>query len=218
MRSFRCLAVLFDLDGVLVDSRAVIERHWARWARGRELDLAGVLALAHGRRTVETIRLVAPHLDADREAADLAAAEGPDTDGLIVMEGARELVAALPPRAWAVVTSGTRPTADTRLRHAGLPPPVVLVTADDVRRGKPDPEGYATAAARLGIGASDCVVVEDAPAGLAAARAAGMRAIGLTSQSPPAELADADVVIRSLRELRVASGRGRRPIVLHAGP
>lgn len=212
-----CFALLFDLDGVLVDSLAVIERHWKRWAMSRGLEVSRVLEVAPGRPTVETIRLAAPHVDAEREAAELTAAEAPDTDGLVAIDGALELVTSLPPQAWAVITSGIRITAVTRLTHAGLPVPEVLVSADDVSRGKPDPEGYLTAARRLGVAASECVVVEDTPAGLAAARAAGMRAVGVAFQFEREELAGADAVVDRLTDVHaeVKTPSGGQAIILH---
>jgi sugar-phosphatase len=218
LTAFECSALLFDLDGVLVDSRAVIERHWRRWAASQGLDASRVLEVAPGRPTVETIRLVAPSLDAVREAADLTASEAPDTEGLVAMVGAHDLVGALPPEAWGVVTSGIRITAETRLGHAELPLPQVLVSADDVTRGKPDPEGYLTAAKRLKALPSECVVIEDAPIGLAAARAAGMRTIGLAFQYGREDLFDADVVVDRLSDLdvKVKVSAGERQIVLHA--
>lgn len=218
MTAFECSTLLFDLDGVLVDSRSVIERHWKRWAASRGLDGSKVLEVAPGRPTVETIRLVAPGLDAVREAAELTASEAPDTEGLAAMVGARDLLRALPPRAWGVVTSGIRITAETRLGHARLPLPQVLVSADDVIRGKPDPEGYLMAAKRLDASPSECVAIEDAPIGLAAARAAGMRTIGLAFQCGREDLFDADVVIDRLTDLHVEVrvSTGERQIVLHA--
>ena len=157
----------------------------------------------HGRRMVELIRDFAPHLDAEAEAEALAAAEGPDTNGVYEVEGARALLQGLPPGRWAIATSGNHLTATTRITHTGLPSPAVLVTADDVRRGKPDPEPYLLAASRLGIAPERCVVIEDAPAGIAAAQAAGMKAIGLATTHTPAELANADAIAPHLRALHI---------------
>jgi sugar-phosphatase len=139
-------ALLFDLDGVLVDSREAVEGAWRRWAADRGLDPAPFIAVAHGRRTSEAIRDVALHLDGRREAASLDAIEARATDGVRPVAGAAELVAALRRDRWAVVTSGSREVATLRLRHAGLPIPAVLITGEDVPRGKPDPAGYALAA------------------------------------------------------------------------
>jgi sugar-phosphatase len=202
---FSCDAVLFDLDGVLVDSAEVVERTWRRWATRHGLDPDAIVQTAHGRRTIETVRLVAPHLAADDEVRALAESESTETNGVYEVPGARELLASLPSGSWAVVTSGIRPVAELRIRHTGLPTPPVLVTADQVRQGKPHPEGYLTAAARLGVDPPRCIVIEDTPPGIAAAHAAGMRAVALTSTYPPAALTTADLVVPALSSLRVDS-------------
>jgi len=200
-----CEAVLFDLDGVLVDSTEVVERTWRRWATHHGLDPAEVVRVAHGRRTIETVRLLAPHLAADDEVAALAASESTETDGVYEVAGARELLASLPADRWAIVTSGIRPVAELRIRHTGLPTPRVLVTADQVRHGKPHPEGYLTAAERLGVDPTRCVVVEDTPPGIEAAHAGGMRVIAVASTYPAEALATADAVVPELRRLRIAT-------------
>ncbi len=200
-----CDAVLFDLDGVLVDSAEVVERTWRRWAARHGLDPARVVRTAHGRRTIETVRLLAPHLEADDEVAALAASESTETDGVYEVPGARELLASLPPRSWAVVTSGIRPVAELRLRHTRLPTPPVLVTADQVRHGKPHPEGYLTAAAQLGVDPARCIVVEDTPPGIEAAHAGGMRVVAVASTYEPEALAAADAVVLALASLRIES-------------
>jgi sugar-phosphatase len=197
-----CSAVLFDLDGVLVDSTGYVEQQWREWAKWRGLDPAPFLRVCHGRRAVETIRLAAPHLDAAAEVARFAEAPAQPEPVLHAVPGAADLLAALPPGTWGVVTSGARPTATQRLRSAGLPVPAVLVTAEDVRNGKPSPEGYLRAAERLGVAPADCVVIEDAPPGIEAALAAGMTAVGLTTTHSPEQLAAAHHRIASLAELR----------------
>jgi sugar-phosphatase len=202
--AIRCRAVLFDLDGVLVDSTECVERTWRRWALAHGLDPARVITVAHGRRTTETIEIVAPHLPAAEEGAALALSESTTTDGIYEVAGARELVAGLPPTAWAVVTSGIRAVASLRIRHAKLPWPPVLICADEIERGKPDPEGYLTAAQRLGHLPGDCIVIEDAPAGIAAARAAGMRAVAIASTHAADSLAAADVIVHSLAALSIS--------------
>lgn len=199
-----CAAVLFDLDGVLVDSTACIERQWREWAAARGLDPAPFLRYCHGRRAVETIRLAAPELDAEAEVARFAELAPGEDPVLPAFPGARELLAALPDGARAVVTSGTRKTARRRLAAAGLPVPAVLVAAEDVRHGKPDPECYLTAAGRLGVPPEECVVIEDAPPGIEAARAAGMRVVAVTTTHPAAELRGATVLVGSIAELRAA--------------
>jgi sugar-phosphatase len=218
---FLCRAILFDLDGVLVDSTACIERHWTRWAREHGLDPAAVIRAAHGRPTIDTIREVAPHLCAEDETARLEAGEASDTDGVCAFAGTAELLRSLPEGSWAVATSGTRRIASTRLAQTGLPAPGVLVTADDIRRGKPDPEPYLLAAERLGLAARECVVVEDAPPGVAAARAAGARVIAVTTSHSPAELAAADAIVPQVRDIEVSydpGGPGKLRVRLRQTP
>lgn len=167
------------MDGTLVDSRRCVERTWRAWCTRHGIDSDALFRISHGRRNSETVALVAPHLDVEREVATLERAEEACRDGIVPVAGAARLLAALPAGRWAVVTSAWRRLAEIRLRAAGLPEPPVLVTADDVTAGKPDPQGYLRAAAALGAEPSRCLVVEDAPVGLAAARAAGMRALAL---------------------------------------
>jgi len=188
-------ALLFDLDGVLVDSRRCIENIWKKWAAARGRDPAPFIAVCHGRRISETIAQVAPELDARAEAAVLDRMEEVETDGVEPAPGARELVAGLAEGTWAIVTSGSRKVATLRLTHVGLPIPKVFITAEDVRRGKPDPEGYLLAAARLDVEPKECVVIEDSPPGVAAGNAAGMRVIGVATTHQAASLADADELI-----------------------
>jgi sugar-phosphatase len=216
--TLRCDAILFDLDGVLVDSRECVERTWRQWAAERGLDPDLVLREAHGRRTFETIARVAPHLDVAAEGARIAASENGETRGIYEIAGARELLASLPPRAWAIVTSGIRSVAETRIRHMRLPTPPVLVPADEITHGKPHPEGYLTAAHHLGVDPARCIVIEDAPPGIDAARAAGMRAIGVLGTYPPDALKGADVVVPSVAALHVAARDGRLEIALPVSP
>ena len=203
MPSLGCRAVLLDLDGVLVDSRRCIELVWQTWARERGLDYRPFLDIAHGRRTSETVRLAAPDLDPKVEARALDKLEEAETRGLEPGQGAAALIAALGDGRWAVVTSGNRAVATLRLRTAGLPIPRVFVTADDVRRGKPDPEPYLLAARLLGLAPSDCVVVEDSPTGLAAGKAAGMPVVAVLTTHGPDALAAADARVASLADLCV---------------
>ncbi|WP_346151670.1 HAD-IA family hydrolase [Nonomuraea recticatena] len=172
-------AILFDLDGVLVDSLGVIERILREWAAEHGLDGDEAVALSHGRRDIDLIRLLAPHLDAEAETARIVATEERDTAGLRGLPGAAELLAALPSTLWAVVTTGTGAVAAARLRAAALPAPTLLLGAEDLPVGKPDPTGYQWAARLLGRGARHCLVVEDAEAGARAAGAAGMDCVGV---------------------------------------
>jgi sugar-phosphatase len=146
---------------------------------------------------------VAPHLDAEREAMMMESAEACDVEGLAAFPGASRLLAQLAEHPWAIATSCKRGTACSRLEYLGLPCPRVLVTAEDVRNGKPSPEPYLLAAQRLGLEPSACVVVEDAPAGIVSARAAGARVIAVASSLPEADLGGADVIIRQLEDLRI---------------
>jgi sugar-phosphatase len=188
---------------VLVDSAECVERTWRAWAARHGINPDRVMEVAHGRRTHETVPLLAPHLDVAEEVAALAAVESTTTEGVYEVPGARELLERLPLDMWAVVTSGVRSVATLRIRHTGLPMPGVLVCADEIDRGKPDPQGYLIAAERLGKTSADCVVIEDAPAGLEAARAAGMRSIGIVGTYPAEALGTADVVVARLDMLAI---------------
>jgi sugar-phosphatase len=205
-------ALLFDLDGVLVDSSECVRRICSDWAIARGLDPAYVLAFGQGRRAQDMVRGVAPHLDIEKEVATLVSIEARTTAGLYAVPGAGDLLASLPPGSWAVVTSGTRAVATLRLGHVQLPIPRTFVTGDDVENGKPHPEGYLAAARALGCTPAECIVVEDAPAGIDAACAAGMRSIAIAGTFPAEALTRATVVLSSLDRLRVkpdATGRGR---------
>jgi sugar-phosphatase len=200
---FNCDAVLIDLDGVLVNSTAIVERHWKRWAESRGIPFARVMAVAHGRTSVATVRLVAPHLDACKEAESREAEEGRDTDGLQVYPSARELLHSRPRNSWAIVTSGNRVTASVRLQFADLPVPGVLVTANDVTHGKPDPEPYLLGASRLSVRADKCVVIEDAASGIEAARAANMRTVAVATTHRPELLQQADAIVQDLTGITI---------------
>jgi sugar-phosphatase len=210
MPIYSCSAILFDLDGVLVDSTRAVDREWREWARRKGVDGDAVMAIAHGVRTIEVIRRVAPHLDADAEAWEIENEEASDQQGVRVMPGAAALVSSIPEGRWGVVTSGTRLLASARLRFCGLPVPKVLVTADDVEHGKPHPEPYLKGAERLGFKPADCLVIEDAPAGIRAARAAGMKVIGMASTYPASKLGEADAVVTGLGQIQVLADGGAR--------
>ena len=194
------LAVLFDSDGVLVDSRRVVERHWRRWAAQHQLDVGAVLAECHGQRTADVVRRLAPHLDAERTAAGFDEMEGRDVQGLSAYEAARWLLGELDDSYWGVVTSGGRALVAHRWAAVGLPVPAVLVTGEEVSRGKPSPEGYLLGARRLSVAPESCVAIEDAPAGVAAAKEAGMTTLAITTTHDRSELARADLTMPSLRD------------------
>ena len=209
MPTFHCSAILFDLDGVLVDSTGSVGRQWRIWARERGIEEQKVMAIAHGVRAVEVIRTLAPHLDADAEVRILEKREAADHDGVSVMPGAAALVASIPEGRWCVVTSGSRHLASARLRLAGIPAPKVMITADDVANGKPHPEPYLKGAKSLGFDPQKCLVIEDAPAGIRAAHAAGMKVIGLTSTYRASELGEADAVAAKLTQVQVLFDQAR---------
>ena len=204
MRSFECEKILFDLDGVLVDSTPAVVNAWHRWAEERGMDPDHILEVAHGRRTVETIQIVAPELDAEAEAHELESMEVENLEDVHQVEGARELLASLPEDRWAVVTSGTSALATRRMGHMHLPIPNVLVSAEDVSTGKPDPEAYLKGAYLAGVPPEECLVVEDAPSGILAGKAAGMTVVAVATTHQGDKLADANAVTQSLSNLRVS--------------
>jgi len=174
------------------------------------------MAIAHGVRTIEVIRAVAPHLDAEAEVRKLESREANDHDDVSVMPGAVELIAAIPEGRWGVVTSGTQPLASARLRFGGLPVPKVLVTADDVAHGKPHPEPYLKGAELLGVKPADCLVIEDAPAGIRSAQASGMKVVALASTYSSSSLEEADAVVEKLKFIRVGRD-GAQKLVVNIG-
>jgi mannitol-1-/sugar-/sorbitol-6-phosphatase len=204
MTTFRCAAVLFDLDGVLADSTRSVDRQWRIWARERGIDEQKAVAIAHGVRAIEVIRTIAPHLDAEAEVSKLESLEAADHDGVAVMPGAADLVHSIPAGRWGVVTSGRRHLATARLQFAGIPIPQVMVTAQDVTNGKPHPEPYLKGAELLGVSPAECLVIEDAPAGIRSAHAGGMKVIALASTFPASALGQADSVVQKLKQIHVA--------------
>lgn len=201
MRELRCAAILFDMDGVLVDSRPVVARVWHRWADAKGLDGEAILKAAQGRRTVDTLRSLASNLDVASELRWLDEAELNDGVGIVEIPGASELVASLPDGRWAVVTSAGRQLAQRRLDWAGLPSPDCLITADEVSKGKPFPDGYLQACQDLGVAPADSLVIEDSPAGIEAARSAGMRVVGLSTTHRSSELPPTEAVLPDLRAI-----------------
>jgi sugar-phosphatase len=175
--------LLFDSDGVLVDSDASVLHSWTRWAQRWDLDPAEVTAMVHGRRSADTVALLMAVEDRAPALAEIDRYEVEDAATVSALPGAAELLDALPADSWAVVTSGRRELAVARLRAAGLPVPSVLVCAEDVPAGKPDPAGYLRAAVELGLPTAECVVVEDSPAGVAAGVAAGATVLGVSERA-----------------------------------
>jgi mannitol-1-/sugar-/sorbitol-6-phosphatase len=200
-------AILFDLDGVLVDSKIPVERSWREWARRHSLDVEEVIRESHGRRTIEMVQMFTPQLDVEREAAELDSHEAGDLTGLREVRGAQELIASLPTERWAVATSGIGEVARTRLKALQFPLPHVLISADMVRKGKPDPEPYLRAAEGLGFKPADCLVIEDAASGIASARAAGMEVVGVTTTFAPSMLTGSTVIVPDLAAISVEIGQ-----------
>ncbi len=181
-------AFLFDMDGTLLDSSAVVERVWLTWAKRHGIDPGKLLAALHGVRAEDTIRRFAgPSMDVAKETEWILQGELNDVEGVVAVEGIGALISRIETREWAVVTSATLALATVRLRAAGIPIPPVMVTAEDVSRGKPDPEGFLLGAKRLGVRIEDCLVFEDSPAGVAAAKAAGAHVAIVGGHVPAAE-------------------------------
>jgi mannitol-1-/sugar-/sorbitol-6-phosphatase len=202
-----CGGVLFDLDGVLVDSTPAVARVWTIWANKHGFVPDEVVRQAHGRPSLTTIRELLPHADHDAENREVERGEIEDVEGVIPLPGALELLQTLPQERWAIATSCTRKLAEVRIRAAGLPVPKYLITSTDVQHGKPNPEPYIKAAKILGLPPADCIAVEDAPAGIRAGKAAGARVLALRTTASDTELtqAGADWIANDLASLRLNS-------------
>ena len=217
MTKIQCQGVLFDLDGVLADSTPAVARVWTIWAKKYGLDPEETIRKAHGRPSITTIRELLLNGDHETENAIVERMEIEDIDGVIPLPGAVELLNALPANRWTIVTSCTRPLALVRLHAAGLPIPVKLVTSNDITNGKPHPEPYLAGANLLGLAAADCLVFEDAPAGIRAGKAAGARVIALqtTERDELLHQAGADWIVKDCDSVRVrGSNSGNISLVL----
>ena len=203
MVAIRCSALLFDLDGVLIDSTPAVARVWSRWAVAHGFDRDEVVKMAHGRPSRTTIRDLLPNADEQKEDHEVERMEIEDLEGVVVLPGARRLLESLPAERWTIATAATRALAEVRLRAAGLPIPKTMITSSDVKIGKPDPEPYLKAAATLNYAASDCVVVEDVPAGIRAGKSAGAHVIALLTTAGRGELegAGADWIVRNCADV-----------------
>lgn len=205
MELMRFRGVLFDMDGVLVDSTAAVARVWSLWARKHGLDPETVVKIAHGRPSISTIRELLPKSDREAEDREVERLEIEDVEGIVALPGAAELLHAIPPNKYAIVTSATRALAEVRLGAAGLAVPPNLVSARDVPRGKPNPDPYLMGAKMLGVAPAECVVIEDAPSGVRAGKAAGARVVALRTTASDSELheAGADCIVNDCAELSI---------------
>ncbi len=205
MTQLHCSAVLFDLDGVLIDSTPAVARVWRGWAIEHGFNPEEVVTRAHGRPSLSTVREYLPHADHEAENREVERREIEDLEGVVPLPGALELLGALPRDCWTIVTSCTRRLAEVRVRAAGLPLPGRLITASDITHGKPHPEPYLKAAAMLGFQAEECVVVEDVPAGIRSGKAAGARVIVFLTTVPARELetAGADYILRNCADIHL---------------
>ena len=207
-------AIVFDLDGVLANSIAMVEKAWRAWALSHSLDPDQVIEITHGRRKTEIIATAAPWLDAQAEAHRIIDMEMDLIHEVIPIPGAQAFVESLPAGCWAIATSGEKEMAKARLRQAGMPIPQSFVAAEDVVRGKPNPECYLKAVAGIGFSPSDCLVFEDAPLGVEGAIAGGMTAIGVSTTYPVEALHRAVVTVPDFRTVRALISGGKLQGVL----
>ena len=215
----QCAAVLFDLDGVLVDSTPAVARVWTAWARKYGFDPNTVVRMAHGRTSLTTIRELLPkadHAALVAEDRDVERREIEDVADVVPLPGALELLQSLPADRWAVVTSGTRPLAEVRVRAAGLPMPRHFVTASDITHSKPHPEPYLLGARSVGFSPADCVVIEDSPSGIRSGKSAGARVLAVRTTMPELELieAGADWIIDNCATLSVRQNGSNGELLL----
>ena len=208
MTEIQCSALLFDMDGVLINSTPAVARVWRRWAIEHGFNPEEVVARAHGRPSLTTVREYLPDADHEAENKEVERREIEDLEGVIPLPGALELLASLPPDRWTIVTSCTRPLAEVRIKAAGLPLPKKLITSNDITHGKPDPEPYLKGAAILGFSPAECIVLEDVPAGVRSGKSAGSRVAAFTTTVGKADLlaADADWVLKGCADIRLIDG------------
>lgn len=211
-----CRGLLFDMDGVLVDSTPAVARVWTTWANKFGFEPSDVVRRAHGRPSIATIRELLPDGDHHAEDLEIEKAEIEDIGDVIALPGAGPLLAGLADARYAVVTSATHALAVVRLQAAGFRIPEHLVTASNIKRGKPDPEPYLRGAQSLGLAAADCVVIEDAPAGIRSGKAAGSRVIALQTTADDAALrqSGADWIVDNCSAISVASNSTDGSLVL----
>ena len=198
-------AVLFDMDGVLISSTEADERSWLRWAKLHGMEDTFSIRSTHGRRTIDTIRALRPDLDLTTELERMEDFDAEDTAGLTVYPGVRELLAGLQPTQWSIVTSASDRVMRHRLGALDLPVPPKIVTSESVTLGKPNPDPYQLGASQLGLTPADCLVIEDSPSGIRAAKTAGCFVIAVATSHAPEELKEADWIVSSLEDLELYS-------------
>ncbi|WP_263354997.1 HAD family hydrolase [Acidicapsa acidisoli] len=214
----RCKGVLFDMDGILISSLGSVERSWRTWGLARGIDPTTAIHTAHGCRAIETIRKLRPDLDDEAELKFIEDLEIADKEGLAVLPGVLDLLAALPAYRWTVVTSATERLARVRMAAGGIPVPKHITTADHVTNGKPHPEPYLRGAEILELDPRDCVVFEDSASGTKAGRAAGCTVIGTTFSHSVEELSAAHYLVTDLTGIKVELAPEDQTILLHFVP
>jgi mannitol-1-/sugar-/sorbitol-6-phosphatase len=205
MTEIHCAALLFDMDGVLINSTPAVARVWRRWAVEHGFNPEEVVPRAHGRPSLTTVREYLPNSDHEAENREVERREIEDVEGVVPLPGALDLLASLPQERWIIVTSCTRALAEVRLRAAGLPLPKKMVTSNDITHGKPHPEPYLKGASLLGFPPAECIVLEDVPAGIRAGKAAGAKVIAFrtTTQEPILREAGANWVLNNCADIRL---------------
>jgi len=205
MTEIHCAALLFDLDGVLINSTPAVARVWRGWAIEHGFNPDEVVARAHGRPSLTTVREYLPSSDYEAENREVERREIADLEGVVPLPGALDLLASLPADRWTIVTSCTRPLAEVRIQAAGLPLPKKMITSSDITHGKPHPEPYLKGASLLGFPPQDCIVLEDVPAGVRAGKAAGARVIAFktTVQESGLREAGADWILNNCADIRL---------------
>jgi len=216
MAKIVCEGILFDLDGVLVDSTPAVARVWAWWAKQHGFDPEDTVRRAHGRPSISTIRELLPNADHAYEDREVERREIEDVEGVVPLPGALELLRALPLDRWAIVTSCTRKLAFVRIRAAGLPEPKFIVTSTDITKGKPDPEPYLKGAQALSFNPHACVVIEDAPAGIRSGKSAGAQVVALqtTESDELLSAAEADYIVKDCSAIQLAPAKSDGPLSL----
>jgi sugar-phosphatase len=216
MTEIQCAALLFDLDGVLINSTPAVARVWRQWAIEHGFNPEEVIARAHGRPSLTTVREYLPNADHEAENREVERREIGDLAGVIPLPGALDLLASLPADRWTIVTSCTRPLAEVRIRAAGLPLPKKMITSNDITHGKPHPEPYLKGAALLGFPPTECIVFEDVPAGVCAGKAAGAKVIAFKTTVSESELreAGADWILKNCADVRLLERRGDLKLAL----